>query len=54
MINNNPNNTLIEDIRKAQQAKYDKEDKAILEAIEGLSLANEYMQVMFNLVEEVK
>jgi len=54
MINNNPMNTIIEDIRKAQQARYDKEDKAILEAIEGLSLANEYMQVMFNLDEEVK
>jgi hypothetical protein len=51
MINNNPNNTIIEDIRKAQQARYDKEDKAILEAIAGLSLANYYLTNTFNVEE---
>jgi hypothetical protein len=51
MIKNNPNNTIIEDIRKAQQAKYDKEDKAILEAIAGLSLANYYLTNTFNVEE---
>ncbi len=48
MIQNNPNNPLIDDIRKAQQARYDKEDKAILEAIAGLSLANYYLTNQFN------
>lgn len=52
MIENNPMNTLIEDIRKAQQARYDKEDKAILEALEGLSLANYYLTNTFNVEEE--
>lgn len=52
MINNNPKNTIIEDIRKAQQAKYNKEDKAILEAIEGLSLANYYLANTFNVKED--
>lgn len=51
MIKNNPNNTIIEDIRKAQQAKYDKEDKAILEAVAGLSLANYYLTNTFNVEE---
>ena len=54
MIKNNPNNTIIEDIRKAQQARYDREDKAILEAIGSLSLANYYLTNTFNLDEEVK
>jgi hypothetical protein len=51
MIKNNPNNTIIEDIRKAQQAKYNKEDSAILSAIEGLSLANYYLTNTFNVEE---
>ena len=51
MIKNNPNNTIIEDIRKAQQAKYNKEDNAILSAIEGLSLANYYLTNTFNVEE---
>jgi hypothetical protein len=54
MIQNNPRNTILEDIRKAQQARYDREDKAILEAIDGLSLANYYLTNTFNLDEEVK
>ena len=43
--------TIIEDIRKAQQARYDREDKAILEAIAGLSLANYYLTNTFNVEE---
>ena len=31
MIKNNPNNTLIEDIRKAQQARYAKEHETTME-----------------------
>ena len=31
-------NDIVNEIRKAQQAKYNKEDNAILSAIEGLSL----------------
>jgi len=51
MIQNNPRNTILEDIRKAQQARYDREDKAILEAIGGLSLANYYLTNTFNVEE---
>ena len=51
MIKNNPNNTIVDDIRKAQQAKYNKEDNAILSAIEGLSLANYYLTNTFNVEE---
>ena len=51
MINNNPNNNLIADIRKAQQARYDREDKSILDA---LSQANAYLSAQYNLDEEVK
>jgi len=50
MIKNNPNNTIIEDIRKAQQARYDREDQSILEA---LNQANAYLSAQYN-VEEVK
>ena len=32
MIKNNPNNTLIEDIRKAQQARYAKEHAIAMES----------------------
>ena len=51
MIKNNPNNKIVDDIRKAQQAKYNKEDNAILSAIEGLSLANYYLTNTFNVEE---
>jgi len=45
-------NNIVNEIRTAQQAKYNKEDNAILSAIEGLSLANAYMALHFNLDEE--
>ena len=45
-------NDIVNEIRKAQQAKYNKEDNAILSAIEGLSLANAYMALQYNLDEE--
>ena len=48
MIKNNPNNTLIEDIRKAQQARYDREDKSILDA---LNQANAYLSAQYNIEE---
>lgn len=51
MFTNNPNNTIIEDIRKAQQARYDREDKALLDA---LNQANAYLSAQYNLDEEVK
>jgi hypothetical protein len=49
MINNNPTNNLIADIRKAQQARYDREDKSILDA---LNQANAYLSAQYNLDEE--
>ena len=45
-------NNIVNEIRTAQQAKYNKEDNAILSAIESLSLANAYMALHFNLDEE--
>ena len=45
-------NDIVNEIRTAQQAKYNKEDNAILSAIEGLSLANAYMALQYNLDEE--
>jgi hypothetical protein len=45
-------NDIVNEIRKAQQAKYNKEDNAILSAIEGLSLANAYIALQYNLDEE--
>ena len=51
MIKNNPNNTIIEDIRKTQQARYDREDKSLLDA---LNQANAYLSAQYNLDEEVK
>ena len=42
-------NDIVNEIRKAQQAKYNKEDNAILSAIEGLSLANAYIALQYNL-----
>lgn len=45
-------NDIVNEIRKAQQAKYNKEDNAILSAIEGLSLANAYLALQYNLDEE--
>lgn len=51
MIKNNPNNTIIADIRKAQQARYDREDKSLLDA---LNQANAYLSAQYNLSEEVK
>ena len=45
-------NDIVNEIRKAQQAKYNKEDNAILSAIEGLSLANAYMALQYNLDED--
>ena len=45
-------NNIVNEIRTAQQAKYNKEDTAILSAIEGLSLANAHMALQYNLDEE--
>lgn len=45
-------NDIVNEIRKAQQAKYNKEDNAILSAIDGLSLANAYLALQYNLDEE--
>ncbi len=45
-------NDIVNEIRKAQQDKYNKEDNAILSAIEGLSLANAYIALQYNLDEE--
>ena len=45
-------NDIVNEIRKAQQAKYNKEDNAILSAIEGLSLAHAYIALQYNLDEE--
>ena len=45
-------NDIVNEIRKAQQAKYNKEDNAILSAIEGLSLDNAYMALQYNLDED--
>ena len=45
-------NDIVNEIRKAQQAKYNTEDNAILSAIEGLSLANAYIALQYNLDEE--
>jgi len=45
-------NDIVNEIRKAQQAKYNKEDNAILSAIEGLSLANAYIALQYNLDED--
>ena len=41
--------TIIEDIRKAQQERYDREDKSLLDA---LSQANAYLSAHYNLDEE--
>lgn len=49
MIDNNPNNTIVEDIRRAQQARYDREDKALLDA---LNQANAFLSAQYNLNEE--
>ena len=43
--------TIIEDIRKAQQERYDREDKSLLDA---LNQANAYLSAQYNLDEEVK
>ena len=48
MIKNNPNNNLIADIRKAQQARYDREDKSLLDA---LNRANAYLSAQYNVEE---
>ena len=48
MIKNNPNNNLIADIRAAQQARYDREDKSLLVA---LSQANAYLSAQYNVEE---
>ena len=45
-------NDIVNEIRKAQQAKYNKEDNAILSAVEGLSLANAYIALQYNLDED--
>ncbi len=45
-------NDIVNEIRKAQQAKYNKEDNAILSAIDGLSLANAYLALQYTLDEE--
>ncbi len=45
-------NNIVNEIRKAQQAKYNKEDNAILSAVESLSLANAYIALQYNLDEE--
>jgi len=42
---------LVDELRKSQQARYDREDKAILEAIGSLSLANYYLTNTFNVEE---
>jgi hypothetical protein len=42
---------MIADIRKAQQARYDREDKSLLDA---LNQANAYLSAQYNLDEEVK
>ncbi len=41
--------TIIEDIRKAQQERYDREDKSLLDA---LNQANAYLSAQYNLDEE--
>jgi hypothetical protein len=48
MIDNRPTNTLLEDIRRAQQARYDREDKSILDA---LNQANAYLSAQYNVEE---
>jgi hypothetical protein len=48
MINATPRNTLLEDIRKAQQARYDREDKSVLDA---LNQANAYLSAQYNVEE---
>ena len=40
--------TIIEDIRKAQQERYDREDKSLLDA---LSQANAYLSAQYNVEE---
>jgi hypothetical protein len=42
---------LVDELRKSQQARYDREDKSILDA---LSQANAYLSAQYNLDEEVK
>jgi hypothetical protein len=44
-------NNIVNEIREAQQARYDREDKSILDA---LSQANAYLSAQYNLDEEVK
>jgi hypothetical protein len=48
MINDRPMNNLLEDIRKAQQARYDREDKSVLDA---LNQANAYLSAQYNVEE---
>jgi hypothetical protein len=48
MINDRPMNTLLEDIRRAQQARYDREDKSVLDA---LNQANAYLSAQYNVEE---
>jgi hypothetical protein len=40
--------TIINDIRKAQQAQYDREDKSLLDA---LNQANAYLSAQYNVEE---
>ena len=40
---------LVDELRKSQQARYDREDKSILDA---LSQANAYLSAQYNLDEE--
>ncbi len=42
-------NNIVNEIRAAQQARYDREDKSILDA---LSQANAYLSAQYNLDEE--
>jgi hypothetical protein len=48
MINDRPMNTLLEYIRRAQQARYDREDKSVLDA---LNQANAYLSAQYNVEE---
>ena len=51
MINNNPRNTIIEDIKRYQQEQYKREDLPLLEA---LGLANAFLTAQYNVDEEIK
>ena len=48
MINNNPRNTIIEDIKRYQQEQYKREDLPLLEA---LGLANAFLSAQYNVEE---